>query len=179
MVSSYFLDTGILYAYLNETDKHNNKVRSYLDKLMLEGKSLVISQYVLYEFVLLSLRRAADDYFEENDDITEIPDFEINKIMEHIEEQKDLLTILDIKVYETPIPANDSLLIEEIIEKLTIKKIANNEFSYAKIMGLIDHIHLVCCKINKCQFFLTIDNDFNNSNIKSLFKDQFQIIIIK
>ena len=180
-METYFLDTCVLYAYVNEADRFHQKAWSMFERILKKGDRLIISQYVLFEFVLLSIKNAAEDYFEENPDVPVLPETEFNSILNKIEIQRDLLTTLEgFEVHETVIPNNSSSMIEKLISSLEItnKTIKNGTMLYTtKFMGLLDFIHLICCQINNCDYFLTYDRDFNNRKLKGVFKT-FKIIIM-
>lgn len=179
MIKKCFLDTCVIYAALNELDRNYSKSLSIIENLVRSQSEIVISQYVLLEFIRISIYKAAKDFFEENPTAKELPTEVHKQIVDKIDNQLFTLEALDIGLTYIDLPSDASKLLDQILyETLPRQKVRKYSNNYIKMIGVIDLVHLICCLIYQCDNFITIDSDFKNPAIQNKFSTHFQINVI-
>lgn len=179
MQERVFLDTCVIYAYLNDPDPFHMRAHSIFEEHLENEDNLVISQYVLYEFILLSKRRAAEEYFEQNISEKVIPNQVNENLNKKINEQLELLDILGLEINYLELPEDITRNLKQLTYKIKAQQIIRkNKNKFVKITGVLDLIHIISCYLLQCNRLITSDSDFSKKPLSVAFKNQFVIKII-
>ena len=179
MLKKCFLDTCVIYAALNVFDTNYGKSLSIIENLIQSQSEIVISQYVFFEFIRISIYKAAQDFFDSNPTAQDLPKEVHKKIVDKIEDQLFTLEALEIELTYINLPGDTSELIEQILYEIPPRQIVReHNDNYTKMIGVIDLVHLICCLIYQCDDFITIDSDFKNPVIQNKFSTHFHIKVV-
>lgn len=179
MPEKCFLDTCIIYAYLNQPDWFHEKAKNKIEEMIANQTEMIISQYVLAEFVRLSKYRAAQDYFKEHSDVKDMPRLVHQDLNTKILRQLQILEALGINLNYVELPIDITQDLEKFLYEMQPKqKIRQDKKNLVKYIGVIDMLHIICCLLNNCDSFVTTDKDFKSPTFTNRFKDVFKIEVI-
>jgi len=160
---------------VNENDRFYHKAIKLLKEITSKKAEIVVSQYILLEFINLCKVRFAEDYFDENPEVHSLPAEENIKVNKKIRDALDALDVFfGIKVVY--ITLLDEILKPLIDQYYNIFPSYKKNYYKVKMVGVLDIIHLLSCTIIDCDYFVTFDKDFNSEFLRNLFED-FAILV--
>ena len=89
-MTTFFLDTNILWWYFVKNSKNHQQIKSYLDKMILDAQnSFIINEFVLIELFHLLIKKKGDEGYK-------LASLLLNERYPFIEFKYDLLHVSDL-----------------------------------------------------------------------------------
>ena len=138
-ISKFFIDTNILWWYFAQNSKYHEKVKNFLDPLILDLKnSFFVNEFVIIELLHILIKRTEAGYSLGKKILSNQYSF-LNIIIDinNIRSLEELLEVLNIHGHNTTIGGRDS----SIIVSMRLHKI-NNIITHDDGFRSVDDINI-------------------------------------